>query len=339
MVVHVERCESGVEQRTPCTLLIRLELIPGLVQSGHTVYALDFIGHGLSDKPLTTGRTTVELHIRTILALFNHYNLINENTTVVAHDWAGTIFMSAAPYLVPNPNVPALDGKPLGARSPHDHTASSQPPKLLFLNSALPFSPYGISLSAFSIHALYFLVTGIFGTLLPQSFVIRFLSPLATTAPILRGYSAQYTSLRSRTSFVETARTMPFLPTIFYTKIRQHLYWRYLEGLLGPWHFTNINAQARLAQRSVEVRRYWRKAAEVGWQVGAVSGHQDPLFREYEALTEEVLDPNCSVEVKAVGVKGGWVEGAGRYGVEERMATFQRAIRSFAQHDRPKQDY
>jgi hypothetical protein len=84
------------------------QLIPGLVQSGHTVYALDFIGHGLSDKPLNPFDITVDLYIRTIHALFTHYGLSNVNTTVVAHDWAGTMFMSAAPYLVPNSNGMSL---------------------------------------------------------------------------------------------------------------------------------------------------------------------------------------------------------------------------------------
>ena len=58
-----------------------------LNQRGHEVYALDWIGHGLSDKPTKPGLIAYELHIQTLRAFFMRFKI--RDCCVVAQDWGG----------------------------------------------------------------------------------------------------------------------------------------------------------------------------------------------------------------------------------------------------------
>lgn len=53
------------------------------------MYALDWIGHGLSDKPSEPSMISFELHMRTLRALFDEFNIAN--CCIVAHDWGGQV--------------------------------------------------------------------------------------------------------------------------------------------------------------------------------------------------------------------------------------------------------
>jgi pimeloyl-ACP methyl ester carboxylesterase len=56
------------------------------LEEGHEIYALDWLGHGRSDKPRRDS-ITFELHMRTLSAFFNQLQL--ENVIMVAHSWGG----------------------------------------------------------------------------------------------------------------------------------------------------------------------------------------------------------------------------------------------------------
>lgn len=62
-------------------------MIPKLVDQGHEVYALDWIGHGRSDKILRPELINFELHMRTLIDFYNHVGL--RDSILVAHDWGG----------------------------------------------------------------------------------------------------------------------------------------------------------------------------------------------------------------------------------------------------------
>lgn len=51
------------------------------------VYALDWIGYGRSDKPLKNGLVSFELHMRTLICLFQTYQL--RRAHVHGYDWGG----------------------------------------------------------------------------------------------------------------------------------------------------------------------------------------------------------------------------------------------------------
>lgn len=68
-------------------LLTDVQVFPALVERGHEVYALDWLGHGRSDKIIRPEAITFELHMRTLQQFFESTGL--ENATLVAHDWGG----------------------------------------------------------------------------------------------------------------------------------------------------------------------------------------------------------------------------------------------------------
>lgn len=58
-----------------------------LLEEGHEIYALDWLGHGRSDKPTRQGPITFELHMRTLSAFVKHVQL--RDAVLVAHSWGG----------------------------------------------------------------------------------------------------------------------------------------------------------------------------------------------------------------------------------------------------------
>jgi pimeloyl-ACP methyl ester carboxylesterase len=58
-----------------------------LYEEGHELFALDWLGHGRSDKPMHPGSITLELHMQTLMAFINHVQL--RDIVLVAHDWGG----------------------------------------------------------------------------------------------------------------------------------------------------------------------------------------------------------------------------------------------------------
>lgn len=59
------------------------------MSDGHEVYALDWLGHGASDKPTSAPLISFDLHIRTLVEFFERYDV--RNCYIAAHDWGGFI--------------------------------------------------------------------------------------------------------------------------------------------------------------------------------------------------------------------------------------------------------
>lgn len=63
------------------------QVIPVLVEQGFEVFAPDFIGFGMSDKPLARDQISFELQIRVLIRVFDEFNL--RDAHILAHDWGG----------------------------------------------------------------------------------------------------------------------------------------------------------------------------------------------------------------------------------------------------------
>lgn len=117
---------------------------------------------------------------------------------------------------------------------------------------------------------------------------------------------------------------MPGLPDCV-LKLRSAVVWRAVEGLLGPERFTNINAQARLAELNVSVRSWWASGSTGAPKVAVAFGEDDPLLRDFK----DVLDETISPHLRAGSTKGTWISGAGHYPVEERPEFVAELCRDF----------
>lgn len=276
-------------------------IIPALTGAGYEVFALDWIGHGLSDKPYAPPDISFELHMRTLLALFDRFAL--RDAAIVAHDWGGCIASACGPLLPP---------------------AASR--RLLLLNSFMPPRPLDTGLNCYSLYVVWFLMTGVLGKYVPEWAVMRFMYPLIT-ADVVRGYAAPFVveGLKVKASVGRFAHIVPGFPDWFLFGVRESPPWRLLEGLCGPPRFTNMNAQAALAGRNRSVRRFWGGCSKEGWRVSVVFGNDDPLLRDFKDVLEAILDTKALV----AGRRGGWIPHAGHYPVEDRPDAVVEAIEMF----------
>lgn len=64
-----------------------IQIMTKLLEEGHELYALDWLGHGRSDKPTQRESVTFELHMRTLSEFVNHVQL--RDAILVAHSWGG----------------------------------------------------------------------------------------------------------------------------------------------------------------------------------------------------------------------------------------------------------
>lgn len=91
---------------------------------------------------------------------------------------------------------------------------------------------------------------------MPESMVMRYMCPEATSE-VISGYSAPYSATtRSKASIGRFSHIVPGLPDVL-LGLRRAAWWRAVEGLLGPRNFTNINQQAGLAELNISVRKWW----------------------------------------------------------------------------------
>ncbi len=209
---------------------------------------------------------------------------------------------------------------------------------LFLLNTFFPPRPSDISIYYYLLYIIWFLSTGIFDGYLPDSVVMRFMAP-SITQKIASGYSAPFsTGPIAKASVGRFAHIVPGLPD-FVLYLRNYWLWLLLEGLVGSERFTNINAQARLAERNVAVRRWWGASSsgcgdEDGGKrqlpkVAIVFGEDDPLLREFR----DVLSSGISRHVQDGDVSGIWVSSAGHYPVEERPEEIAGLVQRFIDID------
>ena len=131
---------------------------------------------------------------------------------------------------------------------------------------------------------------------------------------------------------------MPGIPD-FVLSLRDHNLWRMIEGLLGPTFFTNITAQARLAELNRAVRSFWAEPSEnlqdeVRAQVMVAFGRDDPLLADFKDALVHTIE--AGLQLHAMG--GEWIERAGHYPMEDRPLEVAQLIQRFVQASRPLTD-
>lgn len=160
-----------------------------------------------------------------------------------------------------------------------------------------------------------------------------------TTSKTMDGYCAPFAAgAATKASVSRFAHIVPGTPD-FVLSLRPHYLWRMIEGLLGPSSFTNITAQARLADRNRSVRSFWTESSadlqdEIRPQVMVAFGHDDPLLVDFKDVLVHTIEP--SLQLRALG--GEWIERAGHYPMEDRPREVARLIRWFVEASRPVTD-
>jgi pimeloyl-ACP methyl ester carboxylesterase len=274
------------------------DMIPDLAAAGYEVFAVDWLGHGTSDKPLRAAEITFELHMHTLRTVIDRFDL--HEFYIAAHDWGGCVALCTIPTL---PAERRCEG-------------------LFLLNTFLPPRPTDISLHYYLLYWIWFFSTGVMGPLLPESAVLRFMAPNLSVASA-RVYSEPYrqSMFKTKASIGRFSHLVPGLPDWIYS-LRQTNTWRLIEGLLGPEHLTNVNAQALLAGRNEWVRQWWsghgdgktpttRNAPEA---VMILFGRDDPLLPEFKHVLENTIRVGQVVQA----AEDGWLSGAGHYPFEQK---------------------
>lgn len=209
---------------------------------------------------------------------------------------------------------------------------------LFLLNTFFPPRPTDITIHCYMLYLIWFFSTGILDGHLPEWAVMRYMSP-QTTSTAMDGYCAPFTTgVATKASVSRFAHIVPGIPD-FVLSLRAHDLWRMVEGLLGPPSFTNITAQARLAERNRFVRSYWAESSaelqdEVRPQVMVAFGHDDPLLVDFKDVLVHTIEP--SLQLHALG--GEWIERAGHYPTEDRPLEVARLIQRFVEASRPLTD-
>ncbi len=85
------------------------KIIPLLTAAGHRVIAMDYVGHGRSDKYVHWKAYTAELHKATIVGMMDHLGLSesgdyrgHKNVTLLGHNWG---FLAGAAVMRERPNM------------------------------------------------------------------------------------------------------------------------------------------------------------------------------------------------------------------------------------------
>ena len=272
------------------------DIIPDLTAAGYEVFAVDWLGHGTSDKPLNVSEISFELHMHTLRRVIEQLDL-NE-FYVAAHDWGGCIALCTIPTL----------------------PAERRCKGLFLLNTFLPPRPHDITFHYYLLYWIWFFSTGICGPLLPDSFVLRFMAPnMSVKASQVYSQPYEQSLFNTKTSINRFSHIVPGLPDCIYG-LRQTYIWRTMEGLLGPEHFTNLNAQAWLANRDQEVRGWWsssgdeKAVARAPESVMILFGRDDPLLPEFKNVLEKTIRAGPVLQ----GGEAGWLPGAGHYPMEQK---------------------
>ncbi|CEL03949.1 hypothetical protein ASPCAL05085 [Aspergillus calidoustus] len=269
-----------------------------LYQEGHELFALDWLGHGLSDKPTQKESMTFELHIRTLIAFINHVEL--NDAILVAHHWGGCIALSSIPYLPPS----SCSG-------------------LFLINSFLPLRPREMSVSSHLLHGVLFLLSGILDGHVSQSRITEFMSPHISEQD-LKVYGAPYQDLpaSTRSSADRWARLAPGIPHFVLRRLRETPVWKWCEAVLGPRNFSALNTLALLSERDEFARRYWQKKCqgdmdndgECMLKTVVAFGEQDLLLKDYKDILVRVIGKGNLADWAPEGI---WLPTAGHYPMED----------------------
>lgn len=128
---------------------------------------------------------------------------------------------------------------------------------VLLLNTFFPARPADVSFHSYLLLLAWFFSTGTFGALVPESWILRFMAPECTSVTAW-AYDSPYHGLprSAKASIQRFAHIVPGIPDVVLRQQGTRI-WRLCEGLLGPNNFTNVTAQAILAERNTAVRAWW----------------------------------------------------------------------------------
>ncbi|KAL4863193.1 hypothetical protein BDV12DRAFT_177828, partial [Aspergillus spectabilis] len=290
-------------------------VFPPLLERGHEIFAIDWLGHGRSDKILRPEAITFELHIRTLTRFFEVTKL--EDAIVAAHEWGGCVALCTIPRL-----------------------PASACTSLFLLNTFFPPRLSDASLHYRLLNRIWYCTTGLLHGYTPESAFLRFLAP-SISASDIQGYTAPYKSLprASKASIERFSHLPPSLPRFLLFTLRNTYLWKITEGLLGPSHFDTLNTQARLSAQDDQVRRYWGTTApspnEDGngnenvrkSEVAVVFGEKDPLVRDYKNVLVRSIHPNRMAKWAPRGI---WLSRTGHLAAEESAGQVAGLVERFA---------
>ncbi|KAL2831637.1 Alpha/Beta hydrolase protein [Aspergillus pseudoustus] len=279
-------------------------VFPSLLEQGHEVYAIDWLGHGRSDKILRPEAITFELHVRTLMEFFEVTNL--EDAIIAAHDWGGCVALCTLPRL---PTT----------------TCES----VFLLNTFFPPRLSDAGLHYRLLNRIWYCTTGLLKGFLPESAVVRFITPSISQSDVA-AYTAPYKGLprSAKASIQRFSHIVPSLPRVFLHRARNIWAWKLVEGLCGPQHFDSLNTQARLSAQDELVRTFWRSKEQArGFEVAVVFGDKDPLVRDYKNVLVREISPELMVKWAP---KGLWISGAGHMPAEDKARDVARLIAKLA---------
>ena len=297
-------------------------IAPSLSVAGYEVLCVDWLGHGASDKPISPSQITFELHMRTLINVVEYFDL--HDFYIGAHDWGGCVALCTLPVIAEQRKCSGL----------------------FLLNTFFPARPSDVSPRYLLLYWIGFFSSGIFGTLLPESLVLRFMAP-NITGKIANAYDSayEYHSPRAKVSIGRFSHMVPAMPDLIY-QFRDSKWWMTVEGL-HPQLLTNINAQARLATLNSEVRKWWdgseraassppsssdsktsnesrslTKPESIPKRVMILFGRDDPLLPEFC----QVLAKTIKIGRPAHSPIAGWLSGAGHYPMEQRPESIVKSM-------------
>ncbi|BDD59791.1 hypothetical protein MAP00_004980 [Monascus purpureus] len=286
-------------------------ILPSLVRQGHEVYALDWLGHGRSDKIMQRSAISFELHMRTLMAFFEHTGL--KNAIVVAHDWGGCIALCTIPYM----SASTCDG-------------------ILLLDSFFPLFLEEVGVSTLLLSLLWIFSTGTIDKHLSGLTITRITSPHESLLDV-QGCNAPYWALPpgTKSSVYAFSRLSPLTPRYSFKFIRETGLWNLLVGFLGPDNFNDLMAQVRMTTKSEEGRLFWKgrrpdklnQGTEGGFKVAVVFGGKDPTSSDCGSVLTSTINKTYMVD----WAPDGWcIKGSGRYPMEDMPEETIHLIQRFA---------
>ncbi|KAJ5369353.1 uncharacterized protein N7496_009113 [Penicillium cataractarum] len=285
------------------------EVMPRLRKEGHEIYALDWIGHGRSDKPIHRESVTFELHMQTVMAFVNHVQL--QGAVLVGHSWGGYVALCCIPHL-----------------------PSSSCSGLFLMNSFMPCQPKGMGIDGRIIYGFRFLLSRVLDGYISQSTLTRLLL-YDVPRRDAKGYGAPYRDIpaNARPSFEPFDHISIGVSPHILRYMREKPLWKACEAIC-PKGFAGLNSLALLSERVDSASRYVlenrsgdkKEGTEGRIRSAIVFGEHDPLGRGYKkALACEIGKGN----MVNCALNGIMIENAGHYPMEDKPEDVAQLIARF----------
>ncbi|KAJ3195763.1 hypothetical protein HK101_011105 [Irineochytrium annulatum] len=277
------------------------KVFKGLMSAGHVVVAVDLIGYGRSDKLARPELYSLDLHVGTIQRLFKHLDL--RDAVLCGHDWGGCL------------NLLALEG------------IFNRVSGLVLMDSFLfPMARTEVSLSSLCFLAAWDLASATFGSLIPMSFIARFMSENITSFEIY-GYAAPFHNSRARlgTSEIPHIFQLPWLTHMnIWKRLKRSTFRRNLELICPPLALLFDN-DVRMEKRTLQAREMLR---DLNKPVLLIYGADDQItldfFWDFQRWIPE--------EAKSFHDGGVLIRGAGHLVVEDKPEVVTKELLGFLDH-------